>query len=449
MESMAEHRTTRRETPGHWDTANLRRRVCHALDIAEKACNQLAANGYIDPEEPANNVIPEKILAETAFLLVAVSSVAQSPAIKSRITRLAYMLVPQARSERMLLGVALRPALALDYAQAHICLTKLGYPDPLFDMLLRRTMESTAGHERPPHRMLEQEWIARMWNHARPGNSGSILSAARNSALGVPMDLLHGTRDDIYAFTHALMYVRNFNHCPGPLPRPQEKILADAEAALARCLDEEDYDLAGEVLLAWPLTEAAWSATSAFGFRVLARVEDKVGFLPAPNTRIERLQRLEGDQRSSYLLATAYHTAYVMGLLCASALQHGRKPPRNVPANLCSPGSAAVILPFLQDGKRRHWQDEFDTLPPATQDSLAQLLLTIGLRRSVVRGRFDLLRELLQAGYALRLTDTPAASQAAEVLDRLSTLSSIMQNRGEANSASGQLKSFPPLPASL
>lgn len=446
---MVQHCTSRSDTLGHWDTANLRRRVCHALDIAEKACKQLAADGYTDPEEPANNVLPEKILAETAFLLVAVSSVTQSRAITARINQLAQMLAPEARSKRMLLGMALRPALALDYAQAHICLAKLGYPDPLFDTLLRQTMESLTGHERPPHRMLEQEWIARTWNYARPRNSGSTLTAARNSALALPMDLLHGTREDIYAFTHALMYVRNFNHRPHALPRPQDEILAEAEGALARCLDEEDYDLAGEVLLAWPLTAANWSSMAAFGFRVLARVEDKVGFLPAPNTRLERLQRLAGDQRSRYLLATAYHTTYVMGLLCATSLQRGRKPPRNIPLTPCSPGSAAAILPFLHDANRKHWQDEFDMLPPVAQDSLAKLLFTIGLRRNAAKGRFDALRELLQAGYSLGLTDTPAASQSAEILDRLSTVSSIVQHRQETRSASGQLTSCQPLPASL
>jgi hypothetical protein len=57
------------------------------------------------------------------------------------------------------------------------------------------------------------------------------------------MDLLNGSREDIYVFPHALMYVTGFNVCPSRLPRPKTMILADAEAALARCLDEQDYDL--------------------------------------------------------------------------------------------------------------------------------------------------------------------------------------------------------------
>ena len=133
------------------------------------------------------------------------------------------------------------------------------------------------------------------------------------------MDLLHCTRDDIYAFTHALMYVTDFNLIPALLPRRRALILAEAEAPLARCLDEQDYDLAGEVLLSWSLTGKSWSASPAFAFRVLARVEDKAGFLPTAGTRISEIRAREGVARTRYLLATAYHTAYVMGLLCAAS----------------------------------------------------------------------------------------------------------------------------------
>ena len=99
------------------------------------------------------------------------------------------------------------------------------------------------------------------------------------------------------------------------LPRKRKEILLDAEAALSRCLDHQDYDLAGEVLLAWPLTGRSWGAIGAFGFRVLAHVEDQAGFLPSSSTRIDRLNRLHGEDRAKYLLATAYHTGVA---LCSS-----------------------------------------------------------------------------------------------------------------------------------
>ena len=49
--------------------------------------------------------------------------------------------------------------------------------------------------------------------------------------------------------------------------------------------------------LTWPLTGTTWSAAAAFGFHVLADVEDQVGFLPAAATRLDRLNALRGELR--------------------------------------------------------------------------------------------------------------------------------------------------------
>jgi len=237
------------------------------------------------------------------------------------------------------------------------------------------------------------------------------------------MDPLNGSRDDIYGFTHALMYVTDFNIRPRPLPRERAAILAEAEVALARRPDEQDYDLAGEVLLAWPLSGRSWSAAASFGFRLLARVEDEAGFLPAPSTRLERLNSLQGSERSAYLLATAYHTVYVTGLLSAVALQPGRTPPAGIPGNVKS-GSARHILQFLKpDDRSAHWRDEFDRLTGGERDALAGLLLKIALRRRTLQRGFGAIHQLLEMAYAVGLADTPAASQAAELLERLSAVS--------------------------
>ena len=50
---------------------DLTRRLCHVLDIAKQTVERLATNGYRDPEEPANSIRPEKLIAETALLLLA------------------------------------------------------------------------------------------------------------------------------------------------------------------------------------------------------------------------------------------------------------------------------------------------------------------------------------------------------------------------------------------
>jgi len=407
----------------------LARRLGHALDIAGQAVDRLAAKGYTDSREPSNNLRPEKLISETAFLLLGASVAREQPDVQRRMRSVAERLLPHARSDRMLLGVCMEPALALDYAQAHIFLTRLGYPDAAFDAVLRRSVKSQShrGRERPPHRVLEQEWLARSWDGGRSNSGKKHSLAARHSVLGCPMDLLSGSRDDVYAFTHALIYVTDFNLLTRPLPRPASEILAEAEAALGRCLDEEDYDLGGEVLLAWPLTGKPWGAAAVFGFRVLARVEDQAGFLPCSSTRLQRLNELGGDERTDYLLATAYHTAYVMGLLCAAALQPGKAPPARIPPARHGSYSSAPILQFLEsDGETAHWREELEELAVPERDAIAGLLFAIALRRKATQRDFAGIRELLATGCQLGLAHCPAASQAAELLQRVAAAAAIL-----------------------
>ena len=67
---------------------------------------------------------------------------------------------------------------------------------------------------------------------------------------------------------------------------------------------------------------------------------------------------------------------------------------------------------------RAHWQDEFDRLNDQEQDSLAGYLVNIALRRSIKRSEFGSVHELLKVAHAFGLVDTPASSQAAEMLVR-------------------------------
>ena len=414
-----------------WDERDLIERLSHALDIAGLAVEHLAASGYRDATDPTKNIRPEKVISETAILLISASSVAHID-IRGRVKHLAERLIPHARSKRAMLGLCLEPAVALDHALPHMCLTRLGYPDSEFDRLLGQSLEAQAhaGRERVPHRILEQEWVGIAWPEPTFRPRSATPSTARQSILNHPMDLTNGTRDDIYAFTHALIYVSDFRLQPAPLPRPRPVILAEAEAVLARCLDEQDYDLSGEILLSWPLTGKTWSASAAFAFRVLAHVEDRAAFLPTPSTRISELKALDGIQRTQYLLATAYHTAYVMGLVCAASLRTGYAPPATIPSNTVAPGAAKRFIHRLDaDGLSPHWRDEFEQLADAEADALAKFLINVALRRRVARRDLGGIREILILAYALNLANIPAASQAAEMLDRFSTFARISGNQ--------------------
>ncbi|HEY4323027.1 MAG TPA: hypothetical protein VGN20_03550 [Mucilaginibacter sp.] len=408
-----------------WDTGDLIRRCCNALDIAKKTITLLADDGYIDPDDAGNHIYPEKIIGETGLLLLVMSMVSLHKQIAERVEDIACVLAPYARKEKTFMDMCLQPALAFEYAQAHIFLTNMGYPDYKFDALLSKSIDAHAnfGRERTPHRMLEQVWIKKLWNDKTQCSDHHVNKIIANSALNKPIDLLHGTKDDMYAFTHALMYATNFNNSPRRMPRKRTEIISEAEAMLARCLDEKDYDLTGEILLAWPLTGNTWNTVAAFAFRVLTSAEDETGYLPPPGLRVETFKKLEGTEREKYLNATIYHTAYVMGLLCAISLMPGKIPPKNVPVKRSIPGAAARILPFLNsDPKTKQWRVEFDKMTPREQDSLAGLLFNIELIRNVRQKQYGTVYTLLGIAFEIDLADTAMARQTAELLDRLSLL---------------------------
>jgi hypothetical protein len=405
-----------------WDEDDLVQRLSQTLDFAEQALRQLPDGEYGNETEQQVLVHPEKLISETAILLLAASNVASYAAIAPRILRVASLLAPHAHSQRILRGICLEPANAFEHATAHICLKRLGFYEADFDAMLDLSIAAQAseGRERAPHRMIEQEWLRQSWLY--PEGLPRLRSNAQiaSSALTRTIDLLHGSREDIYSFTHALMYLRDFNLFPRTLPRQRECILAEAEGMLARCLDEQDYDLAGEVLLAWPLTGESWSPAATFAFRVLCNVEKETGFLPSSTTRIDRSKRPETESSRRHQLTNGYHTVYVMGLLCAAALEHNRRPPVHLPKVAARAGAFDAVSECLYpDDCKAHWQDELKKLDPTERESLADFLLSIAIHREIGRNNFVAIERLLAVGNALSLTANPVASQAAEMMVRV------------------------------
>ncbi len=397
-------------------------RLCRALDVAKGALELFAVEGYADAESPQNSFRPEKAIAETAMLIYAASGVNGIPDVADRVAELALLLLPHARSQRTLLNIALHPAISLDFAVPHVLLTKLGYVDTSFDELLNSCINSQVrnGHERPPFASVEQRWIVSLCTDTEPNRDWR--PDLKNSVLNHPMDMLGGDRADGYAFTHLMMYCTNFGFWTSFLPRSRSVILAEARSLLARCLDDEDYDLGAEVLMGWPLSGARWCASSAFVFRVLTSIEDQVGVLPAGTTKTDRLSRLEGKERTQYAFGTAYHTAYVMGMLCAASLRPGRAPS----VRISGPGVEKAVVDHLLlflDTDQGHWQPEFAKLTEPEQRALAPLLLDIAIVQKCRKHDYQAVADLLVAGNEYGLTGSPLCGQAAELLERLALCS--------------------------
>src|SRR5664279_3476987 len=216
---------------GRWECEDLIRRLCFSLDTAKDTIASLGEKGFNHPEQSNYRVDPEKIIAETAFVLLEAFELIKYAEVKEKVYKLAIMLCPYARNDRTLFNIALYPALALDYAYPHICLTKMGYPDDDFESRVTKAinLNSKTGCERLPYRIIEQESIKEMWN--KRGNP--IDEIVLHTFLGHSVDLFHGTREDMYAFTHAMIYTSSFKVFHDKLPRNQKDILSEVDGMLA------------------------------------------------------------------------------------------------------------------------------------------------------------------------------------------------------------------------
>jgi hypothetical protein len=191
---------------------------------------------------------------------------------------------------------------------------------------------------------------------------------------------------------------------------------------LAKCLDNEDYDLAGELIMAWPLTGASWCASAAFAFRVLASVEDQIGVLPGGTTKVDRLNKLAGKEKTQYAFGTAYHTAYVMGLICAASLRARRAPPARITGGRVDKRFLDCLMPFF-DRDQGHWQPELAKLRDAELNAIGPLLLDIAIAQRCRKHDYEGVSELLVTASRYGLARSPLCGQAAELLERLAAYS--------------------------
>ncbi|HKP69970.1 MAG TPA: hypothetical protein VJV05_11850 [Pyrinomonadaceae bacterium] len=397
---------------------DLIRRVDRALDFAEAAISLVQEKDPgIDME--ALEAPPDKIIAETAMLLRAVVTLNgdEADSLRRRASSLASRLAKHARHDRVRIGVALFPALALDYGAAHIVLESAGVPDVSFTQTIKNSLEATTANarERFPHRELEQAWLTSLLYA-----SGVDRGIAARTSLIRGIDVISGSRDDAYSFTHALMYATDFGHRLPQSWLPSERILSIARSALAAVLDDDDFDLAGELLLSWPFLRAEWDDTASFAFAVLASVEDEVGVLPSLALDLNEYKKLPSESRKNYVAAVAYHTAYVMGLLCASALRAGEYPRKQVISDTERTDFADELIGVLRREPRTpQWLRYFETLEASQRNASLPLLLDLALRRALRKTNFAEAHELISEAANRGVEPTRLCVQGAEMLNRL------------------------------
>jgi hypothetical protein len=405
-----------------WTEDDLSRQVVLALGFAKGVLDDIESAA----DSPLSR-IAQKVVAETAMLLYAVAPLrATHPQVETACASLASRLVPLARNTEVQAALCMDPGKALDHAMAHILLDRLGHADVAFDSLLQGTQQvgRLVGPERLPHRLIEQTWLERIWPHGAPSRRRQS-EAVSASALGRPLDALKGSRADIYAFTHSVLYASNMGRQKLASARRRRDIEADALVALGFALDAQDCDLTVEVLWIWPMLGLRWHPAALFALKGLLERQDSLGFLPGIGFEAQRVAGMSPEQRERHVRATCYHTVYVMGFLCAVASRQDRLPhlaSRRTKRGT-SRGAGAAMLDLLQgDQHRPEWCARMAERDAELQDAAAPLLLSVLLRRAAESSDLARLRLVLNAALQCGLASDPAPVQAAALLRRAQCL---------------------------
>jgi hypothetical protein len=357
-----------------------------------------------------------KVLAETAMLLrvIAEVGVSHDRSLADRAAAAATRLAPLVTSGRVVAGVCMSPARALDYGAAYICLVELIGSDTILDRCLNDALRSPLARskERVPHRLLEQLWLGSLIGE--PGPSDSDIAG---SSLGRQIEVLSGNREDLYALTHAVIYATDFGRRPIRLPRNEDDLLSELRSALISPLDDDDFDLLGELLLLWPLLGLAWGPIEFFCLQVLLDLEDELGVIPCLSVDLEAMNALPVSARAAYAVASQYHSAYVMGILSAALV-------RQLPLNMADDYANGPLLDGLDHrlgNKERvpFWQQRHGSNDSDHLKMPRVALLDVLVMRAIRQFRYQQTAELIRIASAEPRAWTAASQQAAALLIRV------------------------------
>jgi len=364
-----------------WPVPGLERRLRTALDFASVAVESFGEAGYVDEERPALSFRPEKVLAEAAMLAHAAQGSTSGAGVEDRLRALIAQLEPHVRSAAALADMAIHPDQVFKRAVPHVLLHGLGSVSREFDDFAADRCEAVVRHasDQPATVMAERRWLASLWPRLRTRTG----APAAGAPLDLPHDLRTESREDAYGLTHTLFYETDFGRRPpsGAVAARRDAVLVDVEGLLARYLDQGDYDLLGELLMAWPELRVPWSPAAAFTFGVLAHVEDEVGVLPCGNVDPVRLAALSGAGRTRYARAASYHTALVMGFLSAATLRTAL--PLSAGPAQATPSAWKPFRALVDESDTSQWLDVFDDRPHHQRDALAPLVRDLALAQAM------------------------------------------------------------------
>lgn len=303
---------------------DLLSKVTGALDIASKVIDLFGEVGYEDPANSNHNASPAKILAETCMLLYVANRLSE-PAIHHKVNEISSNISRRLCSKKLMFIVAMTPNRAASILVAYEILLRLGMSNQTIDNLLVKCLESVKPINRDLRTVehLEHKWCTDEGHDWVQGMSdiADWESAISASQLSKVCEVLSTPRDEMYFYTHEMFYSSDFgrqpDRVPGEVKRTMEFV---ASAFLAKSIEVEDYDLAAELLLCWPMCGLKWNAAADFSWRLLQYVENTAGILPGGSTDIAYFESVRGEERARYAIGSTYHTVYVSAMLSSAML---------------------------------------------------------------------------------------------------------------------------------
>ncbi|MFE1878073.1 DUF6895 family protein [Streptomyces sp. NPDC059496] len=297
-------------------------RLVDVLRLAHQHVSRLAEYRahWADVEDPFVS-LADKVAVESAILaLVADRCAGDRALVRQWVGRLARSLEPHVRSSRNEIVIRRYPHTAMSLGIGHAALSSIGLPDPDFDRLVRQSLDKELADctERLPYRAMERRWLSGLLGVAAKPQFDDLLPLSIAARPGHPIYML---ATDVYALTHAPMFMTDFGRLPVEDDFPYGRCEESLDATAAWVLHTDNFDLMGELVLARVLLNTPWTTSHFLAWKTLEVAWDRLGFLACPSFAIQQFHELPAEERSSYAFRHIYHTTYVAGILCAALLR--------------------------------------------------------------------------------------------------------------------------------
>lgn len=303
---------------------DTRNNLAHVLGFARSLLMDLdrfaESSSRYDPALDRHQIL-DKLVAETALLLLVASRIPENSGFQTDIRELSVILSPHARTARHLFLLASSPQAVGGIALAHIALTCLGERDETFDAAVQAAFASPYidSIDRPNFRQMEIRWLYSLYSNTIPDFSDLLPCSIINK----PTHPIFMRREDAYAITHAAMYLTDFGRSTFLPSIDRWKLCGFIDHSISWCLAYSDWDLLGEIVMVQRFLQSRDSIFSKTASSVLSDVFSRDWFMPGPNFVAETYNALPEDQKMGYAMVHGYHSTYVYGILCSLDLIRG------------------------------------------------------------------------------------------------------------------------------